>query len=255
MLINQTIQPLHSPSLIKTFNVYCFQIFSLLIKATNKLSFRNSHQALLTQKRRTQSSWWSQGWWGPIWAEQRAHSRHQRGKEPRAGPPCDWDAPVAGSPAQASLWLGRRCKDSTRPCVSSARQEPGNAQQLLPNFPFRNRLRRKLRRGLVSSAASTTCSSIRHRAGTHRANTYDHLEASKRSHLDCQPNEVNSKHTRTCHSVYYRNHFLFCPQWKFGEVCWFCFFSWHHFQPPQLTSPRSYKLSERSATWWGHPLP
>lgn len=34
VLINQTIHPLHSPSLVKTFNIYYFQIFSSLIKTT-----------------------------------------------------------------------------------------------------------------------------------------------------------------------------------------------------------------------------
>lgn len=56
-----------------------------------------------------------------------------------------------------------------------------------PIFLLGNRLRRQLRRGLVSSVTSTTCSSVRHRAGTHRANTYDHLEASKLSHLNVSP--------------------------------------------------------------------
>ena len=240
MLINQTIHPLHSPSLIKTFNVYCFQIFSLLIKATNKLSFRNSHQALLTQKRRTQSSWWSQGWWGPIWAEQRPQSRHQCGKELRAG---------------ASLSLGCRCKDNTWPCVSNTHQEPGNAQKVLPNFPFRESIKETIKEG--PGLLGCIHHMLKHQAqGRHSQSKYLWSPGSQSTISPrCQPNEVNSKHTRTCHSVYYRNHFLFCPQWKLGEVCWFCFFSWHHFQPPQLTSPRSYKLSEHSATWWGHPLP
>ena len=60
-------------------------------------------------------------------------------------------------------------------------------KKFYPIFLLGTRLRRQLGRGLVSSAASATCSSTRRRAGAHRANTYNHLGASKLSHLDVSP--------------------------------------------------------------------
>ena len=88
------------------------------------------------------------------------------------GPPCHWDA------------AAKTTRDSVSAILTKSLEMH---KKFYPIFLLGNPLRRQLRRGLVSSAASTTSSSIRHRAGTHRANTYDHLEASQLSHLDVSP--------------------------------------------------------------------
>lgn len=106
-------------------------------------------------------------------------------------------------------------------------------------------------RGEGAAFPSAPIPGSRSRAGTGQALTEQMLSlpGSQQTRSPTAAPGRKGKDILTCRSVYCKNHFLFCPQSTFGEGCWFCFFSWHRFQPPLLTSPQSYGLSARSATW------